>query len=230
MAIAKAVGLDLCPRLATLGERKLYLPRGFAVPEILAPISRPCVSARTIAKGYEGFLHVAASIRHGWCPADWAIERFGVAATGAAIHQTGESIGKLLRTIYLADYLSNAVFRRTIHALLAQGEAVHRLQRAIHDGQIGGTHGRTGEELTAISGALTLLTNLVIVWNAAKIDSVIAERPDKYPHAHLARIAPIAYAHINMRGIVQFRIERYRAALLDRPSQSPAWVQNTLAT
>ena len=230
MAIAKAVGLDLCPRLATLGERKLYLPRGFAVPEILAPISRPCVSAGTIAKGYDGFLHVAASIRHGWCPADWAIERFGVAATGAAIHQTGESIGKLLRTIYLADYLSNAVFRRTIHALLAQGEAVHRLQRAIHDGRIGGTHGRTGEELTAISGALTLLTNLVIFWNAAKIDSVIAERPDKYPHAHLARIAPIAYAHINMRGIVQFRIERYRAALLDRPSQSPAWVQNTLAT
>ena len=115
------------------------------------------MSARTIAKGYDGFLHVAASIRHGWCPADWAIVRFGVAATGAAIHQTGESIGKLLRTIYLADYLSNAVFRRTIHALLAQGEAVHRLQRAIHDVQIGDTHGRTGEELTAISGALTLL-------------------------------------------------------------------------
>nr|WP_255326040.1 Tn3 family transposase [Sphingobium sp. 15-1] len=117
MAIAKAVGLDLCPRLADLGERKLYLPRGFAVPEILAPIACPCVSARTISKGYDGFLHVAASIRHGWCPATWAIERFGVAATGAAIHQTGETIGKLLRTIYLADYLSNAEFRRHLCAV-----------------------------------------------------------------------------------------------------------------
>lgn len=69
MAVAKAVGLDLCPRLADLDERKLYLPRGFAAPPILAPISRPCVSVRTISRGYDGFLHVAASIRHGWCPA-----------------------------------------------------------------------------------------------------------------------------------------------------------------
>jgi TnpA family transposase len=230
MAVAKAVGLDLCPRLADLGERKLYLPRGFVVPEVLAPIARPCVSARTIARGYDGFLHVAASVRHDWCPADWAIERFGAAATGAAIHQTGEAIGKLLRTIYLADYLSNPEFRRTIHALLAQGEAVHQLQRAIHDGQIGGTHGRTDEELTAISGALTLLTNLVIFWNASKINSIVAAQPDRYPAEHLAHIAPIAHAHINMRGIIQFRLDRHRAALLDRPSQAPVRGQNGLPT
>nr|WP_255326039.1 transposase [Sphingobium sp. 15-1] len=104
------------------------------------------------------------------------------------------------------------------------------MQRAIHDGQIDGTHGRTGEELTAISGGLTLLTNLVIFWNAAKIDSVIADGPDKYPHAHLARIAPIAHAHINMRGTVQFSIELYRAALLDRPSQATVRAQNAGAT
>ncbi len=39
---------------------------------------------------------------------------------------------------------------------------------------MGGTHGRTNEELTAISGALTLLTNLDIFWNAAKIDSIVS--------------------------------------------------------
>lgn len=51
-----------------------------------------------------------------------AIERFAVAAAGAAVHKTGEAIRKLLHVIYLSE----PEFRRTIHALLVQGEAAHR--------------------------------------------------------------------------------------------------------
>ena len=38
MALAKIVGFDLCPRLARLKHRKLYLPKGLEVPPILRPI------------------------------------------------------------------------------------------------------------------------------------------------------------------------------------------------
>ena len=44
MALAKPLGFDLCPRLAHLSDRKLYVPRGFAVPEILKPIVKQTVS------------------------------------------------------------------------------------------------------------------------------------------------------------------------------------------
>jgi TnpA family transposase len=37
-------------------------------------------------------------------------------------------LGKLLRTVYLCDYLGNPSFRREILDLLNQGEAVHSLQ------------------------------------------------------------------------------------------------------
>ncbi|MGH6679732.1 MAG: Tn3 family transposase, partial [Bradyrhizobium sp.] len=46
-----------------------------------------------------------------------------------------------------------------------QGEAVHSLQRAIHNRMITAKHGRTMEELGTISGALTLLANIVMAWN-----------------------------------------------------------------
>ncbi|MGO6748211.1 Tn3 family transposase [Rhizobium ruizarguesonis] len=46
----------------------------------------------------------------------------------------GDSLGKLLRTLYLCHFLGNPVFRYEILDLLNQGEAVHCLQRAIHDG------------------------------------------------------------------------------------------------
>jgi TnpA family transposase len=71
-------------------------------------------------------------------------------------------LGRLLRTLYFCDYLSNPVFRMEVLDLLNQGEAVHSLQRAIHNGMITAKQGRTTEELGTISGALTLLGTLII--------------------------------------------------------------------
>ena len=38
MALSHGEGFDLCPRLKALKDRHLFLPRGYAVPEILKPI------------------------------------------------------------------------------------------------------------------------------------------------------------------------------------------------
>jgi TnpA family transposase len=224
--IGKALGIDLCVRPSGLADRKLYLPRGFAVPDALIPITRCSVAPGTIVRGYDEFLRVAASLKHGWCSASWLIERFGSAAKGNPVYETGAAIGALARTIHLCDYLANEAYRRTINALLAQGEAVHTLQRAIHDGPITAAHGRSSEELIAISGALTLIANLVIFWNARQIDAILAEAPEQFDQAHLARIAPIAHAHINMRGTLRFDLQLHRDALLDHSSKSTLKAQN----
>lgn len=226
MGLAKLTGIDLCPRLANLADRKLHVPRGFTVPTPLADVTRCTIGQGAIAKGWDGLLHLSASVKHGWCPATWALDRFGTAAKGNAVFEAGDALGALVRSIYLCDYLANAEFRRTVHALLAQGEAVHGLQRAIHAGPVGVAHGRSGEELTAISGALTLITNLVIYWNARQIDTIVAKTPDQFPQEHLAHIAPIAHAHINLRGTLHFRLRAHRNALLDRPQSRPSQAQN----
>jgi TnpA family transposase len=50
MALAKLLGFDLCPRLAKLKRRKLYLPRGLDVPEVLRPCVAETVSRRASAR------------------------------------------------------------------------------------------------------------------------------------------------------------------------------------
>ena len=126
-------------------------------------------------------------------------------------------MGKLLRTLYLCDYLSNTVFRTEILDLLNQGEAVHSLQRAIHNGMITAKHGRTTEQLGAISGALTLLANIVMAWNTHRIQAVIDRAPNEHPDEVLSRLAPIGHKHINMRGILTFDLAQYASGLL-RPA------------
>ena len=98
--------------------------------------------------------------------------------------------------------------------LLNQGEAVHSLQRAIHNRMITAKHGRTMEELGTISGALTLLANIVMAWNTHRIQAMIDATPGDHPDEVTRRLAPIGHKHINMRGILTFDLGRHRSSLL----------------
>lgn len=99
-----------------------------------------------------------------------------------------------------------------------QGEAVHSLQRAIHNGGIIAKHGRTTEQLVAISGALTLLTNIVMAWNTHRLQAAIDQAPNEHADEVLGRMAPIGHKHINLRGILSFDLAQYASSLL-RPGQ-----------
>ena len=220
MTLGKTVGFDLCPRMAGLRRRKLYLPKGLDAPTILKPILAETISRRVVARGWDGVLRLGASVKHGWYSATEALGRYGSAARGDPVYEAGDAIGKLLRTLYLCDYLSNPVFRTEVLDLLNQGEAVHSLQRAIHNGMITAKRGRTTEQLGAISGALSLLANIVMAWNTRRFQATIDLTPADYPDDVQRGIAPIGHKHINMRGILTFDLARIGPSLLDRSSFS----------
>lgn len=87
------------------------------------------------------------------------------------------------------------------------------MQRAIHCGPIRAHRGRRRDELATISGALTLLTNAVVAYNTWKLDEHLEARRragKSVPSDEiLSHIAPIAFGHINFRGIYRFPLERY---------------------
>jgi TnpA family transposase len=222
MALAKLIGFDLCPRLAGLKDRKLYLPRRLDIPDRRRPIARETVSRRAITRGWEPLLRIAASVKTGWVSAAYVVDRIGSANRGDPAGTAGEALGKVLRTLYLCDYLGNSSFRTEILDLLNQGESVHSLERAIRTRSIGSKRGRTTEQLAAISGALSLLANIIMAWNAQHMQVVTRQMPDQFPDELLSQIAPVAHAHINMRAIFTFDLGLHRKTLLGSQQGSAA--------
>jgi TnpA family transposase len=214
MALANLVGFDLAPRLAGMNKRKLYLPRGLNIPATLRPIVSETVSLSAITQGWDPLLRIAASTKSGWCSATYVLDRFGSAARGDEAFQAGDAFGKLLLTRFLGAYLGDPAFRGMNDALLSQGESVHTLQRAIYSGPIGARHGRTPEQMAAISSGLTLLTNVIMTWNATRIGEVRARMPDIFPDHHIKHIAPNAHEHINTKGVITFDVSLHRDRLL----------------
>ena len=227
MAIAKLLGFDLCPRLRDLRERKLFVPRGWPVPESLEGVTVRRVSVKGIERGWDDLVRLAASIRAGKVSAAHAIHRLGSAAVGDPLHRAAEHLGRLLRTLFLCDYLAIPDYRREIHTLLNRGESVHQLQRAIHGGHVAPERGRRRQEMAAISGAHALLTNIVLAWNTSRMDSVVARLKRDgvgIEEDWLRRIGPAHFSHINFRGTFRFNVERYADVLVERAVVGSAWL------
>ncbi len=203
MALAKLLGFDLCPRLRDLSERKLFVPRGWTVPDSLDSVTLRRVSIKSIEHGWDELVRMVASIRAGQASAAHAIHRLGSAAIGDPLHRAAEHLGRLLRTLFLCDYLAISDYRREIHTLLNRGESVHQLQRAIHGGQMAQERGRRPQELVAISGAHALLTNIVLAWNTKRMDGVVARLKEdgfEIKEDWLRRIGPAHFSHVNFKG------------------------------
>ncbi|MCA8199280.1 Tn3 family transposase [Burkholderia vietnamiensis] len=218
MAVSKLLGFDLCPRLRNLAERKLYVPRGFAVSEGLVPVVAHDVSLKAIRDGWDELLRLVASIQSGRVSAVVALQRFGSAAQGDPVHRAADQLGKLLRTLFLCDYFSNVAFRRELHTLLNRGESVHQLQRAIYTGRVASERGRRRDEMVAISGSLTLLTNLVIAWNTQRMQATVdgwRRKGRPVDDEWLRRMGPAHFAHVNFRGTLSFPIDQYSDVLLE---------------
>ena len=107
MALAKLLGFDLCPRLADLGDRKLFVPRSIEVPDVLLPISERVTLGNIVRRGWDSLVRIAASVNGGWCSATTVLDLYGAAAKGDPTYECGNTLGKLLRTIYLCALLGN---------------------------------------------------------------------------------------------------------------------------
>ena len=123
-----------------------------------------------------------------------------------------------LRTVFLADYFVNPVFRREILRVLNRGEATNALKRLIYTGRVAGHQAKSQDEMQAVADALSLLANIVMAWNTVKMQSIFdrwaQRRSGAIPPELIARCAPTRTEGLNMRGIFQFLIEQYADALM----------------
>jgi hypothetical protein len=108
-----------------------------------------------------------------------------------------------------------------VNRILVHGEAVHTLQRAINAGSFSKPRGQREEELYAVSGSLTLLTNLCLAWTAAHMQEEvfgdIGSASTVEDVAWLQHVSPTHYGNINFRGTFSFLISKYQEWLVSEP-------------
>jgi TnpA family transposase len=228
MGLAKHQGLDLCPRLKSFRDRRLHVPtrHHVNVPDGLKDVCLADISLKAIEEGWAEFSAVSDAVAAGRISAVLACERFGSASRGEKAYRAGHAYGLLLRTVHQCDTLSIPDYRRETLRALNHNERTHMLQRQIRRAGAGSRRGRRAEELAAQSGALTLVTNLVMAWNTHQMQATLNRcRADgRDVSTDIQRhITPMGFENVNFDGILVFPLGAYRARLLPSspPSSSP---------
>lgn len=213
MAISKLLGFGLCPRLAKISDRKLYVPKTTKVPQGLEDMVVTSVALRTIVAEWDNLVRLAASIETGHTSATVALARYGSASSDSPTYRAGVHLGRLIRSIYLCDYITSEDLRRTINRILVHGESVHTLQRAIYSGSFSKPRGQHESELYAASGSLTLMTNLCLAWTSLHMqEALFGDSSAALPATGmewLSHVSPAHVSNINFRGIFTFSVEKY---------------------
>lgn len=111
---------------------------------------------------------------------------------------------RLLKAIYLLDYIDDSDLRRYVQTALNRGEAYHQLQRAFD--QIGGGKGFRGKSDTEIDmwyECSRLMANCMIHFNSVML-SYLLERYQregkKVMEEGMAHVSPVAWTHIKLSG------------------------------
>lgn len=98
-----------------------------------------------------------------------------------ALNRTLREIGRIERSVFMADWLMEPVLRRRSNANLNKRESRHALARAVFFHRLGELRDRTAETLAYRASGLNLVVNAIILWNTT----------------HLAR----AMAYVRSRGV-----------------------------
>ncbi len=202
----------------------MFLPRGKEVPAILSSVCHAYLNPAKIEVQWDRMVHLFASVHSGQTSAINVLARFGSPARGDPLYEALVQLGQLLRTVFMADYFVNDAFRRELLRVLNRGEFANALKRAIYAGRVASYQAKRHEETQAVADALSLLADLVMVWNTMKMQAILnrwnARRTSAVPRDLIGRLASTRAAGINLRGVFSFPVERYSGRLL--PSRTAA--------
>src|SRR5271166_767769 len=124
------LGFCFAPRIRDLADRRLYVVGARAAYKALDPLIGGTIDLRIIAENWEEILRLTASIRAGTVTPSAILRRLAAYPRQNALAKALREIGRLERTLFTLDWISDPALRRRTNAGLNKGEARNALARA----------------------------------------------------------------------------------------------------
>jgi TnpA family transposase len=201
------LGFSFVPRLRGLADQQLYkIDRGTAYGR-LEPLFRGGIDTDLIREQWDQLVRIASSLRQRTAPAHVVVQRLAGSSPSDRLARALTALGRVVKTIYILRYLHEEDVRRRVQLQLNRGESRHDLARWLFFANQG--EFRTGdyEEIMNKASCLSLLSNAVLVWNTVRMGEIVARlraTGETVLDEDLARISPLAYAHVIPNGTYVF--------------------------
>jgi TnpA family transposase len=197
------LGYRFAPRIKDLKDRKLYTAEKPTDWPLLAPLIGDTVETAAILRQWAELMRLKASIEAGAVVPSVILRKLAAAGAGNALSRALRALGRIERTLFTLQWLSDPVLRQRSHAGLNKGEASNALRRAVFFHRQGEIRDRTFENQSFRASGLSLITAAIVHWNMVYLDRAVRQlraQNETVPDDLLAHIAPLGWEHIGLTG------------------------------
>jgi TnpA family transposase len=197
------LGFRFAPRIKDLKERKLYTIDKPSSYPLLEPLIGDTVETAAITSQWAELLRLKASIQAGVVVPSVILRKLAAAGSSNSLSRALRALGRIERTLFTLQWLSDPDLRQRSHAGLNKGEASNSLRRAVFFHRQGEIRDRTFENQSFRASGLSLITAAIVHWNTVYLDRAVQHlcaqgviiRDDL-----LAHVAPLGWEHIALTG------------------------------
>ncbi|ATH75768.1 hypothetical protein CG712_08155 [Streptococcus thermophilus] len=162
--------------------------------------------------GSEGKLcnRTAHSIQERKVKASTILSKLGSYARKNSLAKAAQEMGKIEKTIFLANYYIDELTRRRVQKGLNKTEAINSLSRKVNIGKNDEMYAPSYEGKSQIAKLSDLVSNIIVVWNSLHLQEAIKRLQEKEmcPEELITHIFPICWAHIQFYGDYMFSNEQ----------------------
>ena len=217
--LAHLLGIRLMPRMRTWDDVAFYRPDAGASYDHLDPLFTRTVDWGLIERHWADLMQVALSVQAGAVLPSMLLRRLGTQARKNALYRAFRELGRVTRTLFLLDYVTDLPLRRSIRAATTKVEAYNGFTAWV---RFGGEAIPTGDPVerekrvkyTDLVASAVMLQNVADLTDA--LGSLVGEGWAVTP-AQVARLSPYGTARVKRFGEYVLDMDGAPPPLTPRP-------------
>ena len=184
-------------------DRKLCTIEKPSTYPLLEPLIGDAIDMATITSQWTELMRLRASIEVGAVMPSVILRKLAAAGAGNALSRALRALGRIERSLFTLQWLSDPDLRQRSHAGLNKGEASNSLRRAVFFHRQGEIRDRTFENQSFRASGLSLITAAIVHWNTVYLDRAVQHLRAQgivIRDSLLAHVAPLGWEHIALTG------------------------------
>lgn len=163
--LALLLGIKLMPRIRNIKDLNFYKPdRDMVLNHIQSLFTDP-IKWELIEKHYPDMMRTAMSVKAGKITASTILRRFGTKNRKNKLYFAFRELGRVVRTMYLLEYITDVDLRKTVQAATCKSEEFNEFARWLFFANGGKISANLKHEQSKIVKYNHLLANFAILYN-----------------------------------------------------------------